>query len=50
MVTGLLDVTRGHSYGRTAGLAVDRTGALLIADDVGNTVWRVTAADRVASR
>jgi glucose/arabinose dehydrogenase len=25
------------------GLAVDKTGALLIADDVGNTVWRVTA-------
>ncbi len=26
------------------GLAVDKAGALLIADDVGNTVWRVTAA------
>jgi glucose/arabinose dehydrogenase len=25
-------------------LAVDRTGGLLIADDVGNTVWRVSSA------
>jgi glucose/arabinose dehydrogenase len=25
-------------------LAIDKTGALLIADDVRNTVWRVTAA------
>jgi glucose/arabinose dehydrogenase len=24
-------------------LAVDRTGGLLIADDVGNTVWRVSS-------
>jgi glucose/arabinose dehydrogenase len=24
------------------GVAVDKTGALLVADDVGNTVWRVT--------
>jgi len=30
--------------GRPVGVAVDRTGALLIADDVGNTVWRVTYA------
>ena len=26
------------------GLAIDKSGALLIADDVGNTVWRVTSA------
>ena len=30
--------------GRPVGLAVDASGGLLIADDVGNTVWRVTAA------
>ena len=29
--------------GRPVGVAVDRAGALLVADDVGNTVWRVTA-------
>jgi glucose/arabinose dehydrogenase len=29
--------------GRPVGLAVDNMGALLVADDVGNTIWRVTA-------
>jgi glucose/arabinose dehydrogenase len=33
----------GDARGRPVGLAVDKSGALLIADDVGNTVWRVTA-------
>jgi glucose/arabinose dehydrogenase len=33
-----------HAKGRPVGMAIDRTGALLIADDVGNTVWRVSAA------
>jgi glucose/arabinose dehydrogenase len=31
-----------EAYGRPVGLAVDANGALLVADDVGNTVWRVT--------
>jgi len=44
VVTGFLDRERRKSFGRPVGVAVDRTGALLIADDVGNTVWRVTAA------
>lgn len=39
---GFLD-HKGNAYGRPAGVAVDLTGALLVADDVGNTVWRVTA-------
>jgi glucose/arabinose dehydrogenase len=43
VVTGFLD-TNNHTHGRPVGLAVDRTGALLIADDVGNTVWRVSSA------
>ena len=30
--------------GRPVGVAVDKTGALIVADDVGNTVWRVTAS------
>jgi glucose/arabinose dehydrogenase len=30
--------------GRPVGVAVDRRGALLVADDVGNTIWRVTPA------
>jgi glucose/arabinose dehydrogenase len=32
--------------GRPVGVAIDKSGALLIADDVGNTVWRVTSAAR----
>jgi glucose/arabinose dehydrogenase len=41
VVTGFLD-TDGHARGRPVGLALDKSGALLIADDVGNIVWRVT--------
>jgi len=41
-VTGF--VKDGQARGRPVGVAVDRSGALLVADDVGNTVWRVTAA------
>lgn len=43
VVTDFLN-SDGEARGRPVGLAVDKTGALLIADDVGNTVWRVTAA------
>jgi len=42
VVTGFLDADN-HARGRPVGLAVDRTGGLLIADDVGNTVWRVSS-------
>ncbi|HYH81059.1 MAG TPA: sorbosone dehydrogenase family protein [Longimicrobium sp.] len=34
----------GHARGRPVGVAIDRAGALLVADDVGNIIWRVTAA------
>ena len=40
-VTGFLD-PHGNAHGRPVGVAVDRTGALLIADDAGNTIWRVS--------
>ncbi|MDB5425372.1 MAG: L-sorbosone dehydrogenase [Phenylobacterium sp.] len=43
VVTGFLTPDGGHSRGRPVGVALDRTGALLIADDVGNAVWRVSA-------
>ena len=43
VVTGFLDANN-RAHGRPVGLAVDRTGGLLIADDVGNTVWRVSSA------
>jgi glucose/arabinose dehydrogenase len=32
-----------EAWGRPVGVALDRTGALLVADDVGNAVWRVSA-------
>jgi len=43
VLTGFLD-GQGNAYGRPVGVAVDRQGSLLVADDVGNVVWRVTAA------
>jgi glucose/arabinose dehydrogenase len=43
VVTGFLDANN-RTRGRPVGLAVDRSGALLIADDVGNAVWRVSSA------
>ncbi len=36
----------GDAKGRPVGVAIDKTGALLVADDVGNVIWRVTAAGR----
>ena len=38
----------GEAYGRPVGVAFDRHGALLVADDVGNVVWRVTRAEETA--
>lgn len=43
LLTGFLS-SDGDAYGRPVGVALDRRGALLVADDVGNTVWRVTAS------
>jgi glucose/arabinose dehydrogenase len=40
----------GDAMGRPVGVAVDRRGALLVADDVGNTVWRVSGGSRTTSR
>jgi glucose/arabinose dehydrogenase len=36
----------GDAYGRPVGVAFDRRGALLVADDVGNAIWRVTASTK----
>ncbi|MGF9565516.1 sorbosone dehydrogenase family protein [Neorhizobium sp. JUb45] len=43
IVTGFLQ--NEQARGRPVGLGIDGTGALLVADDAGNTVWRVAAAD-----
>jgi glucose/arabinose dehydrogenase len=44
VLTGFLD-DAGQARGRPVGVALDRQGALLVADDVGNAIWRVSAAD-----
>lgn len=43
VLTGFLSAD-GKAYGRPVGVALDHAGALLVADDVGNTIWRVTPA------
>nr|CAD6409722.1 sorbosone dehydrogenase [Rhizobium sp. Q54] len=43
VVTGFLD--GDNARGRPVGVGIDGTGALLVADDSGNTVWRVAPAD-----
>jgi hypothetical protein len=41
VLTGFLDGD-GNARGRPVGVAVDKRGGLLVADDVGNVIWRVT--------
>ena len=45
VLTGFLD-DKGNARGRPVGVVVDARGALLVADDVGNTIWRVTSIPR----
>ncbi len=47
VLTGFVN-DRGKARGRPVGVAIARDGALLVADDVGNRVWRVSAASAVA--
>jgi glucose/arabinose dehydrogenase len=42
VLTGFL-AQNGDAMGRPVGVAIDARGALLVADDVGNTIWRVAA-------
>ena len=42
VLTGFLG-TDGKASGRPVGVAIDKQGALLVADDVGNVIWRVSA-------
>ena len=48
VLTGFLNAD-GEARGRPVGVAVDKTGALLVADDVGNAVWRVTPGSKQAA-
>ena len=41
VLTGFVEAD-GDAMGRPVGVAIDKRGALLVADDVGNTIWRVT--------
>ena len=43
VLTGFVDEA-GDAHGRPVGVAIDKRGALLVADDVGNVIWRVTAS------
>lgn len=49
VLTGFVNA-EGNAQGRPVGVAIDRRGALLVADDVGNTVWRVTGPAQSAMR
>jgi glucose/arabinose dehydrogenase len=41
LLTGFLS-PQDEAWGRPVGVAIDSRGALLVADDVGNTVWRAS--------
>lgn len=41
VLTGFVSA-EGDALGRPVGVAIDGQGALLVADDVGNVVWRVS--------
>ncbi len=44
VMTGFLSA-EGRAHGRPVGVAVDKAGAILLADDVGNIIWRLTPAN-----
>jgi glucose/arabinose dehydrogenase len=44
VLTGFLS-DEGEAYGRPVGVLVDQAGAVLVADDVGNAIWRLVAED-----
>ena len=44
ILSGFVNDEEDEAYGRPVGVAFDRDGALLVADDVGNAIWRVTRA------
>jgi glucose/arabinose dehydrogenase len=48
ILTGFLNDS-GEAQGRPVGVRIDKQGALLVADDVGNTVWRVTPSAKSAA-
>jgi glucose/arabinose dehydrogenase len=49
VLTGFLN-DKGDAQGRPVGVRLDKQGALLVADDVGNAIWRVTPTAKSAAR
>jgi glucose/arabinose dehydrogenase len=49
VLTGFLSAD-GKAQGRPVGVITDAKGALLVADDVGNRIWRITPSSQMASR
>ncbi len=49
ILTGFIDAEKEIAYGRPVGVAVGKDGALLVADDVGNAIWRVSAANSASA-
>src|SRR5271170_6141120 len=47
ILTGFLAPDEKESYGRPVGVALGPDGSLLVADDVGDVIWRVTGEGRV---
>ncbi|MBU9814936.1 sorbosone dehydrogenase family protein [Rahnella sp. C60] len=45
VVTGFLTDDQKHVRGLPVGLAMDKQGGVLIADDAGNSIWRVSKAE-----
>lgn len=44
ILTGFLSDDESKSYGRPVGVTITNNGELLVADDVGDVIWRVTGA------
>jgi glucose/arabinose dehydrogenase len=49
VLTGFVDANE-KARGRPVGVTIAKDGALLVADDVGNTIWRVTQATQTSAR
>lgn len=51
VLTGFLSTDGSDvAYGRPVGVVLDNAGVLLVADDTGNTIWRVTSSERQSSK
>jgi glucose/arabinose dehydrogenase len=48
VLSGFVDEEADEARGRPVGVIIDKRGALLVSDDVGNVIWRVTSAGAAA--